>query len=438
IQPLFLPMSPSSHHLEEILASSLLDPMNPASLCGVGIFGALSQVIVLGKTVPYQVAFLQAAMKYMTKPRSATEHELLRNRLCHCHCDFGLEHVQNIHGFSPPTVTKLDLLDLAIHLMCKSITSAIEQYDPTLEDARKRWPRSREQDTNPFNLTPSALCDALLQWTLQPQYGSGAFSLIGSIAMFSPRFHIHVLATPRVFQLATAQLLYTVRNFPTNPEQWNVRFDSRVLACASDLFSRFTHHQTNIARLILSDEFGIRADMLVVARDMQALLPAEDSRASMASAVEWFRTVRFLDGGKRFTPRGGRGTLQAGPQGYFHVAFKVIATLRSSKCAMNGCDGRGATAHSRLCSGCQVARYCCNEHQNQSWRGTRHPHKPLCDAIQALRQAIGMGDENGWKALIHATGRAPEKFIEICHGKGVPPMLGKAILEVGGWLPADF
>lgn len=47
------------------------------------------------------------------------------------------------------------------------------------------------------------------------------------------------------------------------------------------------------------------------------------------------------------------------------------------------------------------------------------PHKPLCNAVDALRRQTGLVDDTIWKeVLTHATSKAAERFTQICSAKG--------------------
>ncbi|KAJ7116948.1 hypothetical protein C8R44DRAFT_738813 [Mycena epipterygia] len=430
-------MAPISHHLEPILAFSLNDPMNPRACCIYSLYSALVQIYGSGHGLPYQVSFLQAAMKFMSTPRSAADHAQLRRRLCECHCDWNNPQTIQLHSPVPPALTAGDIYELTLFILCKVLASMLESFNPTLHDAKKRWP-TRLEDLLPFGGGPRQLCDTLLKWGADPSTGYGCFALIGGVAMLWPQFQTHVLRTPAVFSLATDHLQHALDKFPTHDLEvlFNPRFDGPVSACAASLFQKLAQNKPGVADIMLR---GILPRMHAIAVRMQAHLIPGESEGDMQKSCAWFEVVCRRNG-HTFVPRGVPPPAPDNRKAYLHCAWGLMVGMRNVKCTAPSCGSRTAPEDSRMCGGCGVARYCSGEHQKRAWNAQPHPHKVVCGHIQELRRAIGMEDKAVWRRLVHDTqaGRSSQAFIALCIFHNVSPDMGRAImLALGQIRPSD-
>ncbi|KAF7354307.1 hypothetical protein MVEN_01119100 [Mycena venus] len=434
IPSLDLCMSPTPHYLQPLLASALGDPLGSGALCAHALYSAIVQVLMCGPSLPYQVKFLKAAMKFMATQRSPPEHARLRARLLSCECNICIPEIRMLHGPMPPTFTAVDKLNFMLFYLCKALRMAVFAYQPKLHDAAKRWPAA-EKDINPFSVPLGQLCDGLLSWAEDPSSGYGVFTLIGTMCVLSAKFELEVLATPRVFQYATSHLQHALDNIPTHDTKnlWAPRFSSRVFACAGNLFQDIARNKARTVDHILT---CVNWDqMRAIARQVQPYLePNASQGGDMCDSVAWFDAVRAREG-RQFLPSGRPAAAMGNPENaYLQVAWGHLVTMRSRKCTRRACMSETALEESKMCGGCGVARYCGVEHQRDAWNSPQHPHKKLCSAIQDLRRAIHLEKDDAWTRLIHDTEsrRAPHQFLALCDQYGVNPSLGKAILAAVG------
>lgn len=248
--------------------------------------------------------------------------------------------------------------------LCKAPAMSIEVFQPKAYDAPKRWPRA-VNDVNPFGMPLPQLCDALLAWAEHPSSGYGTFALIGAMTLMWQPFETQVLATPRVFQLATAHLQYALDHVPTHNinDLWAARFSARVYAIASNLLQ--TLARTDTARVVdwILTRGRIANEMGAIAQCMQAYLPPIASSAGdVRLASDWFAAVCARQG-RVFVPHGAPEPASSSniARGYLPSAWALILTMRSSKCTSAGCRSETAPQESRVCAACGVARYCSTE-----------------------------------------------------------------------------
>ncbi|KAJ7264497.1 hypothetical protein B0H12DRAFT_1102009 [Mycena haematopus] len=280
------------------------------------------------------------------------------------------------------------------------------------------------------------LCKVLLRWAEDPSSGFGAFTLIGAMAALFQPFETQVLATGRVFELATAHLQYALDNVPTQhtADLWAPRVSARIYACAANLLHSLARSRPEVVEFILLNG-GVKQKMHAIARRVQPYLDPQ-GQGDARDSCKWFTAVcaRY---GEAFVPSGGpEPGVSNVERGYLPNAWGLMVTYRSTKCARGGCASTAKPQESRACAGCGVARYCSTEHQREAWKAEHRPHKPMCTAIQALRHAIHMEDDDTWTRLIHNTqsDRAPYAFLALCEQYTVNPELGKAVLVAAGLL----
>ncbi|KAJ7340003.1 hypothetical protein DFH08DRAFT_1013660, partial [Mycena albidolilacea] len=427
-----LQRSPFSYgsHCSPSSARHCVDPMGPHALCAHGLYGAVVQVVSCGPGLPYQVQFLKSAMKFVATSRSATQHAQLRNRLFSCRCNLHDPEIHQLHRPLPPGVTLADTFELMLFYLCKAPAMSIEVFQPKAYDAPKRWPRA-VNDVNPFGMPLPQLCDALLAWAVHQSSGYGTFALIGAMTLLWQPFETQVLATPRVFQLATAHLQYALDHVPTNNinDLWAARFSARVYAIASNLIQ--TLARTDSLHASIANEMG------AIAQCMQAYLPPMASSAGdVRLASDWFAAVCARQG-RAFVPRGAPEPAPSSniARGYLPSAWALTLTMRSSKCTSAGCRSETAPQESRVCAACGVARYCSTESFEVlieiSFISSISERPGKRKSVRTSRD-----DNVAWTRLIHDTesGRAVGHFVALCAQYQVDPALGHAFLVATGRL----
>ncbi|KAK6987469.1 hypothetical protein R3P38DRAFT_2743351, partial [Favolaschia claudopus] len=431
---------------ESLLISALLDPMGPNSACAEALSNSVPHMLleVLSRKAQYQVQLLDATMKFLTTPRSEDDHRRLREHLSECHCSPRNKAIPGLHNrSSPPTRDQaLTFLDIIMQMLCcHTILPTVRRTTVTLppSNAKKGWPRD-ERDLNPFGLSPTALCDTLLQWTSNPQHGSSVFCVIGALSLAFPEFNVHVFATPRVFHLATSHLEYALTHpAPKQISLQYLHFISQITACVDGLFVTVSHSTPDlIHHLLTSPHLGIVTRMLAIARGMQSILPTTranlQQRSDMARTVLWFQTVCETFG-ESFVltgaPEPSIPLSVLGELAMFELAWKSMVLTRSLRCAVgrtnSDCEPPTPRA-SHLCKGCGVVRYCGRPHQRLAWKSAVSPHRALCQIVQALRSGIHMEDDDRWKELLDTNNVG--EFLRLCGLHKPPASLAKAIVSV--------
>ncbi|KAJ7181532.1 hypothetical protein C8R43DRAFT_1170476 [Mycena crocata] len=428
-------MAPTQqHHLQPRLALTLNNPTHPKAFCFHAMYSAIVELEVCGDGLLFQTLFLQAAMKFMTTMRSVEEHTYVQDCLFTCRCDLKDPQLVRLHTPPPSAFTRTDIYTLMLFHLCKALQAAIDDCSYNPRNRERKWPRHASDLIPPGPTGATELCNALLRWSEVPG-GSQAFTVIGAVARAVPLFENHVFNTPRVFLLATQQLQTALRNYPTEHLDllWPPRFAMPVFACATDIFYALSQNRAVRADKMLQI---VGPQMLDVARGIERHLVAGQPGA-MQYAVSWF-TVVCNRNRRDFSPRGAMPPEEpaiAAGGGYLQTAWGLLVQMRNSRCAIRGCTSHNE-ARLNTCGQCGVAMYCSGRHQADDWKAPSSPHKALCKAILALREAIHMTDPTAWGNLIHDRdgGRSSERFLGLCSRYKVNGGLGKTILQAAGKL----
>ncbi|KAJ7744772.1 hypothetical protein DFH07DRAFT_776972 [Mycena maculata] len=426
-------MAPTPHHLQPILTETLLDPFSSPVTCIYGLHSGIVQIYTCGADLPYQVSFLQAAMKFMSTPRTDAERLQLRTHLFQCHCDARNTALVQLHHPLPPGVTASDIYELTLFYICKMLQKLIVGFDAKGKDVKKRWP-TRYEDICPLRSSVPVYCDALVGWGADGVHGSACFTLLGAAAWVWPELRTYVLATPRIFALATTHLEQALTRIPTQNASvlYSPRFSTAVFACAADFFHVLAGTGPLATDTMLAPP-GIMPRMYQVALRMQAHLAMGPGDAAVA--CEWFNAV-CRQNGSAFVPGGAAPPPPKDMEhGYMEHVWGLLVQIRNTKCSIPGCTSATASQVSRVCGACGTARYCSKAHQHAAWNARPHPHKALCARIQDLRRALHMEDAQAWTRLIHDTEaeRCSLQFRRLCTLHDVKPMFGRAILVAVGY-----
>ncbi|KAJ6453057.1 hypothetical protein C8R45DRAFT_1039361 [Mycena sanguinolenta] len=161
------------------------------------------------------------------------------------------------------------------------------------------------------------------------------------------------------------------------------------------------------------------------------------SQAALAKA--WWASVRIgLDAGPAFSwdqfgrPKPVMSEFVSSVQ-----LYRMMRIHRAEiRCAEPDCQNHTEPRKTMMfCRRCALACYCDATCQKQAWSKGVVPHKRLCNEVDALRQALGLGKDSEWKEVL--TRRAedittqPEKlFAELFKAKEIDETRGQSIAQL--------
>ncbi|KAJ6585524.1 hypothetical protein B0H19DRAFT_422891 [Mycena capillaripes] len=458
--------------LEDRFVSSL--QLEPGALCIVGLANCCDRIFH-PRTAPRSNKVIRAAIQFLADDRTLEEHLVLTKSMAQCRCDLKDPFIKSLHG----SVSNIDpfnftILELAFAIMdalsprpkdeprpdesgkdldqvVLGMTDWIDLMDdedqlgplpadwdlpeelkakvpepepePEPEPAEDPWP-SGPEEVFPSTKGLGQTLQNLLLWTGEPCGGSGVFLLISRLSDYSPAFAEQIPRSQIAMPCALVHLEQALDRFEAKAPHNTFR-----LAIAA-----VTHflHQMPKSRfvLLLTDFRDLLLDLAVRIQPALAEMPGAES----AFAKTWWKSVRVgLDAGPAFPwDKFGRPEPPA-PEPISGVELcRIMRAYRAhNRCTKPDCLNRTKPPKIMMfCRRCALACYCDGTCQKQAWSKGLAPHKPLCNDVHALRNAMGL-DDSEWKEVLtqstKGTKQPEDRFAEICKIKEVDGALRQSV-----------
>ncbi|KAJ6583890.1 hypothetical protein DFH09DRAFT_1359851 [Mycena vulgaris] len=442
-------------NLQDLFTRSLR--LELGGLCVAGM-AACCNKIFKSETYERSRKVLTAAMHFLASDRTLDEHHAMRESIVQCRCDLKNPFIAKLHE----KVGAIDLLNITILELSFAIMDALspgpkksappvdnsgkelhqvvlgmtdwlelaeaedqlgplpaewlppkepeveEEEDPEPEPSDEPWPSApADVFTSPKGIGQTL--QNLLCWTSEPCGGSGVFLLISRLSDYSPTFAAEVLTAEIVLPCAMVHLEQALDRFEAKAPPETFR-----LAIAS--VTHFLHQipTRRFVRLL----FDFNDLLLALARRIQPAL-AEMPGPEAAFAKQWWTSLHT--------------SIQLGPT-YQWENVKLYRLMRAYRaraiCKKAGCAHRADPAPKTMmfCRRCALTCYCSAQCQKTDWSKGNAPHKPLCNAVDALRHATDLESDALWKDVLTRSGlKADDLFAQICEAKGVDPAMSEAI-----------
>jgi len=367
----------------ELLTSTMRDPMK-ANVCAIRLSIAadridralesctsISEKTKIAKSYP---ELLRAGIKFLTFKQSPPDHVAMVNRLVTCHCDFGQIGMKNLHKPNRYRIDGRVQVNTTI-LVFDAVTTVSNCLILALADLTQHKFRSGNANTHeqpwpqgPEDLLPPGPKHSLVgleHWVAAAPLGYVVFKLAGYLAKFYVPFAREVFQSPR-FTIALAR--------PVEHLEEAVKFydegDSSPLARAHFFTYPVVAIFEFLENLLYCDtpQFNI----MIIARGSW-ISPILARLTTIMSTLprEWSKTrafVQFLTtyANAEVDPVTGVATIKFERELMTELlsfdelenAFNVMVDARKMGCWNITCPSALDTIHSRLCSKCNLIRFC--------------------------------------------------------------------------------
>ncbi|KAJ7429081.1 hypothetical protein B0H11DRAFT_1946032 [Mycena galericulata] len=300
-----------------------------------------------------------------------------------------------------------------------------EEEEPREEEPP--WP-SEPDDVFPSVQGPAQTLQNLLLWTAEPSGGSGIFLLLARLTDHAPPFFAALAASPLAIPCALVHLEQALDRFASHAPPASFR-----LALAA--VTHFLHHLSprRLVRLVLFPFSDVVQGLTARIDPALAEMPGPEA----AFARTWWAALRRgVEAGPTYPWHtfGLRTELEFDDGDSHRVVVNSAALYRLMRahrerlvcknpdCAHRTDPATGTSTGKAMmfCRRCALVCYCSAACQKHAWSKGPAPHKPLCNAADALRRALGLLEDVLWKdVLTYApASTAAERWEQICEAKG--------------------
>lgn len=398
--------------------------------------------------------FLRAGIKFLTFNQPWKEHRAMVERLAAivCGCNFRQAGMVAFHTFCrKPADRPVTAIFEAVITVCNFLILALadltrHQFRSANVSGDKNWPQG------PDDLLPSGLEGSvygLRHWVTFPPDGSIVFKLIGSLALFYAPFtrevlhtengtHLYVLA---FMHLQAATKFYNegdsspsarVRLF-IYPVKTIIEYFDTLQLCDTPGFNLMPIAHQDMVSLILTHLSAILstlpAEWSKYRGTVNFMLSWANAKVDRATGLVHVKLERdtFAEEIERSDP--------------LRKAFEDLTFARKMGCLNITCSSADEAIHSRLCSKCNLVRFCGekvrishpskfthslynrSQCQKEAWKYSTLPHKPLCAKAHSLKETFGA---DNW-SLLWSSDSTYSDFKAMCHDKNIDVENVKAI-----------
>ncbi|KAF8803477.1 hypothetical protein BYT27DRAFT_7235158 [Phlegmacium glaucopus] len=425
----------------ELLTLTMRDPMK-ANVCTIRLSVAADRIdqalesctsnsakAKIAKSYP---ELLRAGIKFLMFKQSPQDYVAMVNHLVKCHCDFSQAGMGRLHK---PSRDRIDgrvqvdnfvLLFDAVATLSNCLILALSDLTQhnfrtgNMINGEQRWPQGPEDSLV-----------SLEHWVAGAPLGYIIFKLVGCLALFHVPFAREVFQSPNfTFALARpVQHLEQAVKFYEEGESSPLARTHLFTYPVMTIFEffgnllRFDTPQFNtmmvvrgpwispiLARLmtILSTLPPSWGKTRFLARYIKALANAERDPATGVSVIKFERSevlaeLPYLD--------------------RLQDAFHTMVEARKKGCWNITCSSASEAIHSRLCSKCNLIRFCGEKCQKEAWKCATLPHKSVCANIYSLRVSFGA---DNW-SLLWTPDFTYAQFQVMCEMKTVDTKVVRAI-----------
>ncbi|RDB20376.1 hypothetical protein Hypma_012670 [Hypsizygus marmoreus] len=430
-----------------LLTSTMRDPMK-ANVCAMRVslaadridqeLEACTSIAAKTKIANSHPEFLRAGIKFLTFTQPPSDHMAMINHLTRCRCDFGQAGMRNLHK---PSRYRLDgrvqidsftLIFDAVATLSNCLILALadltqHKFRNANASGEQNWPQE------PDDLLPYGPKDSLIGlelWVAAPPLGYIIFKLAGSLALFYIPFAREVFQSPK-FTFAFARPIEHLKeaikyydegdssslartHFLTYPVRTIFEFFDNLHHCDNPQFNvmvaargSWISHVLSRLTTILSTLPMAWSETRSLVQFMTAYANAKIDPVTGVATVKFERELLtelpFVDG--------------------LRDAFEEMVEARKMGCLNITCSSAAEIIHSRLCSGCNLIRFCGEKCQKEAWKSAVLPHKPVCVKIHSVKESFGADD---W-SLLWTPDFAFAHFPALCRAKNVDIEVVKVI-----------
>ncbi|KAF6751413.1 hypothetical protein DFP72DRAFT_907519 [Ephemerocybe angulata] len=356
---------------------------------------------------------LRAGIRFLTMKQTQKSHADMVVRLVHCQCE------ELAHGTGPEAVTRMKRLhnmekelppDMYIYDNITSLRSAVNTVAVVIQAALsglkkthkfyapvpgkgeddQPWPLSVE-DLFPHGLQGSA--QGLETWSeWEDLSGSLIFELTRALVESYPPFAIALIQPPH-YNFAINRPLGHLTAAMNYYEEQPTHADN----CSIMLFKDAVKNVFNFLQLFVLEDpsqafFGMMAAKVGeitpvfdrLSNIIASILPSVDAPEDRDDLSEILLAMDVLlkVGNKRLRPAEGLG------EDPVKDALREMIIVRKGGCTNLRCLKKSDSANSRLCSKCDLMRYCGPECQKEAWKSTIFPHKKLCTMVHTFKRSL--------------------------------------------------
>ncbi|CAA7262393.1 unnamed protein product [Cyclocybe aegerita] len=433
----------------ELLVSTMQDPMK-ADACPVRMavaadcinlaFEACTSVAAEAKLAKSHPELLRAGVKFLTHKQSPQDHCAMMNHLSTCRCDFnqpGMRRAHKPNRHRPDgriEVCSMTLLFDAMSTICMCLVVALEErtqhkfYTGNAGNGEKLWPQG------PEDLLPEGPKDAVLGlelWVVDTSYGCFIFKLASRLALFYKPFAREAFQAwdfPFALVRPSLHLQEAVKFYDdsdpsrTSPRAFTFFFQLPVVVIVN-FFDTFMHYDTRLFKAMIClrgrwfTPIFARLTTILSTQECGGICSLSRYITAYANAeidcTTGLMTVTFE---REFMTK-----LQH--RDLLGHAFTTMVMVRRMGCWNIACPSASQAIYSRLCSKCNLIRFCGEQCQKEAWKSPNLPHKSVCAKIHSLKESIGA---EAWP-LLWTADFSYRKFQGVCKAKNVDAEAVKAI-----------
>ncbi|KZP19713.1 hypothetical protein FIBSPDRAFT_862409 [Athelia psychrophila] len=395
-------------------------------------FEACTSIAAKTKLAKSYPELLRAGIQFLTFKQQPPDHVAMLSRLTACSCDFRQTGMRQLHKpsrFRPDGRTQIDTTTLvfdAVATVSNCLVFALADLTQhKFRNANTNKAGDRNWPQGPEDLLPLGPKDSLVGlelWVAGAPLGYIIFKLIGGFQ--TPNFTMP-LARP-IQHLEEAVKFYdggdpsplARTHFFTYPVMTIFEFFSNLQRCDTAEFN-----------MMITRRGSWISPVLARLTTIGATLPQEwgKTRLLMAFMSAWANAE--IAGGvatavlerKHFTELPSFDALEK--------AFNEMVDTRKVGCVNIVCASLPTEViHSRLCSRCDLVRFCGEKCQKEAWKCATLPHKPFCAVVHSLKESFGADWPQLW-----TIGFTYAQFQALCRSKAVDT---EAVEAIGDTLSA--
>ncbi|KAF6743029.1 hypothetical protein DFP72DRAFT_151859 [Ephemerocybe angulata] len=381
---------------------------------------------------------LRAGMRFLTMKQSREAHVEMVARLVRCRCDELVQgkgpeavmHMKRLHALdtneSPDVTILRNVVSLraTVNVMIILIKSALSGLTKRTFQTRvpgkakkdQPWPLSLD-DLFPFGMRDSV--HGLELWAdWEDLNGSLIYELATALGEFYPPFTRALLQPPDyslVIKKPLAHLTAAMNNYEktaTHPDNWSALLFKEEIKNVFDYLQLFGMQDQPVTSLFFDILGANVAEMTPVFKRLLDLIASICSSGGASMKEEWSDTrfgIKFLlrVANKDFGPGDEFDSEEGLAEEVMQEALGEMARARKGGCANLRCPQKKDSANLRLCSKCDLIRYCGPECQKEAWKSLLFPHKPLCSQVHAFKSAV---PKETWMSLWNGESPSAEAF----------------------------
>ncbi|KAJ2913521.1 hypothetical protein MD484_g6906, partial [Candolleomyces efflorescens] len=425
--------APSPHVLDgaiEYVTTFFLDPLDSgpylcmtrlAAACKVLSHEWNTHVTAVSKTrfAKSRPRLLRAAMEFMAYKESAFERTQIVKYLLHC--THGCKSCPMMPLEDPTDAESLNeayhtLLSVPIILVSQILVKALSELTrnkfrnpkPGVEPYHQPWP------TSPEDLCPGGIPDTIkgISFWAEKSYSIGdpvpsvvMLDLAANLASFHRPFARECMRPP--YRLGLLQPLVQLHesvlmpSFPQIhiPKMSSLMYENEILPVASV-----------IETLLFCDREAFIEMMVNTKEEVLPIIGRLTTRLAELPASVWGSHIVMLKGlaamakATKDTPTGAwiiptnvthefnRAKAVVYNRAFdIRSTFEVMVPVRKGGCWNIACPSTGESGMPklRLCSQCDLLRYCGKKCQKEAWKHPEYPHKELCTQVRSFKEQLG-------------------------------------------------